>query len=378
MANKHAILAASASKRWISCPPSARLCAELPDKASSYALQGTDAHELAAFKVLHALGENVKDPTENLTFFDQEMDNYTDAYRDFVMEQFMEAKKHCNDPVILVEQQLDFSKWVPEGFGTGDAVIVADDILHVIDLKYGMGVIVDSYENPQLMCYGLGALSLFDGIYDIQSVRLSIFQPRRDNISTYEISKEALLRWAEETLSPAADLAFKGEGEFHAGDHCQFCKLKATCRKRAEYNLEMARYDFEMPSQLSETEISLILPRIDELIAWGNDVREYALKQAISGKEFPGYKLVAGRSVTRYTDENAVASAVISAGYDPYEKKLLGVTAMKSMLGKDQFNTILGNLTHKPQGKPTLVPTSDKRPAINTVEIDFMEENYNV
>ena len=378
MGNKHAILAASASKRWISCPPSARLCAELPDKASSYALQGTDAHELAAFKVLHALGENVKDPTENLTFFDQEMDNYTDAYRDFVMEQFMEAKKHCNDPVILVEQQLDFSKWVPEGFGTGDAVIVADDILHVIDLKYGMGVIVDSYENPQLMCYGLGALSLFDGIYDIQSVRLSIFQPRRDNISTYEISKEDLLRWAEETLSPAADLAFKGEGEFHAGDHCQFCKLKATCRKRAEYNLEMARYDFEMPTQLSETEISLILPRIDELIAWGNDVREYALKQAMTGKAFPGYKLVAGRSVTRYTDENAVASAVISAGYDPYEKKLLGVTAMKSMLGKDQFNTILGNLTHKPQGKPTLVPTSDKRPAINTVEIDFMEENYNV
>lgn len=375
MANKHAILAASASKRWMACPPSARLCAELPDKSSSYALQGTDAHELAAYKVLHAIGEDVKDPTENLTFFDQEMDSYTDAYRDFVMEKYMDAKKHCKDPVLLVEQKLDFSEWVPEGYGTGDAVIVADDILHVIDLKFGMGVIVNAEENPQLMCYGLGALSLFDGIYDIQSVRLSIFQPRRDNISTYEISKEDLLRWAKDTLSPAAELAFKGEGEFHAGDHCQFCKLKATCRKRAEYNLEMARYDFEMPSQLSETEISLILPRIDELTAWANDVREYALKQAMAGTEFPGYKLVAGRSVTRYTDENAVAAAVISAGYDPYEKKLMGITAMKSMLGKDQFNTVLGSLTHKPQGKPTLVPTSDKRPAINTVEIDFMEEN---
>lgn len=359
----------------MACPPSARLCAELPDKSSSYALQGTDAHELAAYKVLHAIGEDVKDPTENLTFFDQEMDSYTDAYKDFVMEKYMDAKKHCKDPVLLVEQKLDFSEWVPEGYGTGDAVIVADDILHVIDLKFGMGVIVNAEENPQLMCYGLGALSLFDGIYDIQSIRLSIFQPRRDNISTYEISKEDLLRWAKDTLSPAAELAFNGGGEFHAGDHCQFCKLKATCRKRAEYNLEMARYDFEMPSQLSETEISLILPRIDELTAWANDVREYALKQAMAGTEFPGYKLVAGRSVTRYTDENAVAAAVISAGYDPYEKKLMGITAMKSMLGKDQFNTVLGSLTHKPQGKPTLVPTSDKRPAINTVEIDFMEEN---
>lgn len=374
MANRHAILAASASKRWMACPPSARLCAELPDKSSSYALQGTDAHELAAYKVLHAIGENVKDPTENLTFFDQEMDGYTDAYRDFVMEKYMDAKKHCKDPVLLVEQKLDFSEWVPEGYGTGDAVIVADDILHVIDLKFGMGVIVNAEENPQLMCYGLGALSLFDGIYDIQSVRLSIFQPRRDNISTYEISKEDLLRWARDILSPAAELAFSGGGEFHAGDHCQFCKLKATCRKRAEYNLEMARYDFEMPSQLSETEISLILPRIDELTAWANDIREYALKQAMAGTEFPGYKLVAGRSVTRYTDDNAVAAAVISAGYDPYEKKLMGITAMRSMLGKDQFNTVLSNLIHKPQGKPTLVPSSDKRPAINTAEIDFMEE----
>ena len=371
---KHAILAASASSRWLACPPSARLCAELPDKSSSYALQGTDAHELAAFKVLQALGEDVKDPTENLTFFDQEMDGYTDAYRDFVMEQFMEAKKHCKDPVILVEQRLDFSEWVPEGFGTGDAVIIADDVLHVIDLKYGLGVIVSAEKNSQLMCYGLGALSLFDGIYDVKTIRLSIFQPRRDNISTFEISKEDLLCWAKTTLSPAAEMAFNGEGEFHAGDHCQFCKLKATCRKRAEYNLEMAQYDFEMPIQLSETEISLILPRIDELIAWGNDVKDYALKQAMSGTEYPGYKLVAGRSVTKYTDENAVAAAVISAGFDPYEKKLLGITAMKSLLGKNTFNTVLGPLTHKPQGKPTLVPTSDKRPAINTAKIDFMEE----
>ena len=377
MAIKHAILGASAAKRWMACPPSARICAELPDTTTVYAMQGTDAHELAAFKVLQAIGENVKDPTENLTFFDQEMDRYTDAYRDFVMEQFMEAKKHCRDPIILVEQMLDFSEWVPEGFGTGDAVIVADDILHVIDLKYGLGVLVSAEENPQLMCYGLGALSLFDDIYDIKSVLLSIFQPRRENISTFEISKKDLLCWARSTLSPAAEMAFKGEGEFHAGDHCQFCKLKATCRKRAEFNLEMSRYDFEMPDALSNTEISLILPRIDELTAWAGDVREYALKQALAGTEFPGYKLVAGRSITKYTDETAVAAAVTGAGYDPFEKKLLGVTAMKSLLGKEQFNTLLGALTHKPRGKPTLVPVSDKRPAINTAENDFMEENEN-
>lgn len=371
---KHAILAASASHRWLACPPSARLCAELPDKASSYALQGTDAHELAAYKVLRAIGEDVKDPTENLTFFDMEMDNCTDAYRDFVMEQFQDAQECCKDPVLLVEQRLDFSEWVPEGFGTGDAVIVADDVLHVIDLKYGLGVMVDAEWNPQLLCYGLGALALFDGIYDIRTIRLSIFQPRRDNVSTFDISKEALLTWAKDTLAPTAKLAYDGAGEFHAGDHCQFCKLKATCRKRAEYNLEMARYDFEMPAQLSEMEIALILPKIDELISWGNDVKEYALHQALAGKQYPGFKLVAGRSVTKYTDEAAVAAAVTNAGYDPYEKKLLGITAMKSLLGKKQFDAVLGNLTYKPQGKPTLVPETDKRPALETATNDFMEE----
>ena len=378
MANKHAILAASASKRWMACPPSARLCAELPDKSSSYALQGTDAHELAAYKVLHAIGEDVKDPTENLTFFDQEMDSYTDAYRDFVMEKYMDAKKHCKDPVLLVEQKLDFSEWVPEGYGTGDAVIVADDILHVIDLKFGMGVIVNAEENPQLMCYGLGALSLFDGIYDIQSVRLSIFQPRRDNISTYEISKEDLLRWAKDTLSPAAELAFKGEGEFHAGDHCQFCKLKATCRKRAEYNLEMARYDFEMPAKLEDIEIEGLLGKLDKLIAWANDIKEYALDEAVKGKKWNGYKLVEGRSNRKYTDEKTVADKVTNAGYDPYEKKVLGITAMTKLLGKKKFEELLGGLVEKPQGKPTLVSQSDARPEMNlsaNAAEDFKEDN---
>ena len=263
---------------------------------------------------------------------------------------------------------------MPEGFGTGDACIVADDVLHVIDLKYGVGIMVDATQNPQTMCYALGLLEAFDGIYDVSTVRMTIFQPRRENISTFEMSKADLLGWAEHVLAPTAKLAFNGEGEFKAGDHCQFCTAKATCRKRTEYNLEMARYDFEVPSELTDDEIAAILPRIDELIAWGGDVKEHALQQAISGTHYPGFKVVEGRSVTRYTNEEAVAAAVTAAGEDPYERKLLGLTAMKGLLGKKRFDDILGGLTFKPPGKPALVPESDKRPAMNTAKNDFMEE----
>ena len=370
----HALLSASSAHRWLSCPPSARLCAEKPDSSSEYAQQGTAAHELAAYKVLAAHGVQASDPTENLSWYDTEMENCTDAYRDFVMEQLADARQHCKDPVLLVEQRLDFSRWVPEGFGTGDAVIVADDVLQVIDLKYGLGILVSADHNPQMMCYALGALEVFDGIYDIETIRMSIFQPRRDNVSTFELKKGDLLQWAEDTLAPVAAQAFAGEGEFHAGDHCQFCAVKATCRKRAEYNLQMAQYDFEPPEELSDMEISLILPRIDELVAWAGDVKEHALKQALSGIQYPGFKVVAGRSVTKYTDEDAVATAVKDAGFDPFEHKVLGITAMKTLLGKKQFDSILGSLTYKPPGKPTLVPDTDKRPALNTANTDFMEE----
>ena len=371
----HALLSASSSHRWLACPPSAKLCAAHPDRASPYAQQGTDAHSLAAYKVLKALGRDSPDPTGGLEYLDQEMEDCTDAYCAFVMEQLAEARKHCEDPIVLVEQRLDFSRWVPEGFGTGDACIVADDALHVIDLKYGVGILVEAERNPQMMCYALGLLEAFDGIYSITAVRMSIFQPRRNNVSTYEISKADLLEWADTVLAPTAELAFRGEGEFCAGDHCQFCEAKASCRKRAEYNLEMAHYDFEVPSELTDEEIAAILPRIDELIAWGGDVKEYALAQAISGTHYPGFKVVAGRSVTKYTDEEAAAAAVKAAGEDPYERKLLGITAMKALLGKKRFDDILGGLTYKPPGKPTLVPESDKRPAIDTANTDFEEIN---
>jgi hypothetical protein len=370
----HAYLSASSSHRWLACPPSAKLCAEVKDETSPYAQQGTDAHELCQYKVEKALGRNSDDPTENLCWFDAEMDNCSDEYCSYVMEQVTEARKYCSDPLVLIEERLDFSKWVPDGFGTGDCVIVADDVLHIIDFKYGLGIMVDANENPQMMCYALGAIDLYDCLYDIRTIRLTIFQPRRDNVNTYEISKESLLSWAEKTLAPTAALAYNGKGEFHAGDHCQFCKVKATCRKRAEHNLELAQYDFAMPTHLENAEISAILPRIDDLVAWAGDIKEYALQQALSGVEYEGFKVVEGRSNRKYSDDTEVAKTVEAAGYDPYEKKLLGITAMTSLLGKKKFEELLGALITKPQGKPTLVPTSDKRPALNTAKDDFKEE----
>lgn len=372
---KHALLSASASKQWLNCPPSAKLCANVEDRASPYAQQGTDAHELCEYKVLlKTSGKAQWDPTDNLEYYDAEMENCAEEYSSFVLEQFLDAKEHCSDPIVLVEQRLDFSKWVPEGFGTGDCIIVADDVLHIIDFKYGLGVLVEAEGNPQMMCYALGALDIYDGIYDIKTVKMTIFQPRRDNISTFEMNKTDLLNWADTVLAPTAKLAYEGEGEFKAGDHCQFCKVKATCRKRAEYNLELAKYDFEMPANLEDSEIAAILPKVDELVSWVNDIKEYALQQALSGTVYDGYKVVEGRANRKYTDEDAVAFAVKDAGYDPYEKKLLGITAMTSLLGKTKFNELLGGLIEKPQGKPTLVPETDKRPALNTAKDDFKEE----
>lgn len=375
---RHAYLSASASHRWLSCPPSAKLCADVNDEASPYAKQGTDAHELCEYKVLHALGEDVKDPTENLDYFDTEMEESTDEYCNYVLEQYEKAKQLCKDPKVLVEQRLDFSKWVPDGFGTGDCLIIADKVLQIIDFKYGLGILVEAENNPQMMCYALGALDTYDGIYDIESVEMTIFQPRRDNVSTFTISKEELLKWAEEFLAPTAQLAYNGEGEYHAGDHCQFCKVKATCRERAAYNMELAAYDFEEPATLDDSEIADILPRIDDLVAWANDIKEYALQQAMSGTEYKGFKVVEGRSIRKYTDDAAVAATVENAGYDPYERKVLGITAMTSLLGKKKFEELLGGMITKPPGKPTLVPNSDKRPALNTAKDDFKEEGENL
>ncbi|GKU31474.1 DUF2800 domain-containing protein [Clostridium folliculivorans] len=370
---KHAFLSASASHRWLNCPPSAKLCESLPDQTSTYAQEGTDCHELCAYLVEKALGRNVTDPTKHLSYYNTEMQNCAEEYCNFVLEQLEEAKVHCKDPQVIVEQRLDFSRFVENGFGTGDCVIVADDVLHIIDYKHGLGVLVEAQNNSQLFCYAIGALEIFDGIYDINEVKISIFQPRRGNVDTFSISKDELLTWANEVLEPTAKLAYEGKGEFNAGGHCQFCKVKATCRKRAEHNLELAKYDFEVPATLDDIEIAAILPKIDQLISWSNDIKDYALQQAQSGTHYEGFKVVEGRSNRKYTDEVVVAESVTKAGFDPYEKKVLGVTAMTTLLGKKRFEELLGELTYKPPGKPALVPESDKRPVMNTAINDFNE-----
>ena len=372
---KHAFLSASASHRWLNCPPSAKLSEGIPDKSSPYAQEGTDCHALCAYLVEKALGRKTEDPTESLTYYNAEMQSCAEEYCSYVMEQLEAAKKYCTDPMVFIEQRLDFSRYVENGFGTGDCIIVADQVLQIIDYKHGLGILVEAEQNSQMMCYALGALEAFDDLYDIDRITMTIFQPRRDNISTWSCSKKDLLSWAEEVLKPTAALAYEGKGEFKAGGHCQFCNAKATCRKRAEYNLELAKYDFAMPDTLNEMEIAAILPKIDQLISWGNDLKDYALVQAQAGTHYEGFKVVEGRSNRKYTDEDQVASTVSAAGFDPYEKKLLGVTAMSSLLGKKKFEDLLGGLIYKPPGKPTLVPESDKRPAMNTAADDFQEDS---
>lgn len=372
----HALLSASSSHRWLNCPPSARLCEGYDDKGSNFAAEGSDAHSLCEYKLRRALGMEAKDPTEDLTWYDAEMEESASGYAAFVMELVAEAKKTCSDPVVLIEQRLDYSKYVQSGFGTGDCVLIADGTLHIVDFKYGRGVLVEAEDNPQMKLYALGALEIFDCLYDIDTVSMTIYQPRRANVSTFTLTRQELLDWAETVLVPTAELAYAGDGEYHCGEWCQFCKAKADCRERARANMELARYEFRQPPLLTDEEVEEILGKLDSLMDWASDIKDYALQAAISGKHWSGYKLVEGRANRRYTDENAVVAAVKAAGYDPYdEPKLLGVTAMTTLLGRKQFNDILGGLITKPQGKPTLVPESDKRPAMTTILDDFKEDN---
>lgn len=373
MAN-HAILSASASYRWLNCPPSVRLTERIPDNGSIYAAEGSEAHALCEYKLRKLLGMEVQNPLDTpvgLQYYDNTMEDAATGYAAFVLELLEEIRKSCPDPIVMVEQRLDFSRWVKDGFGTGDAVIVADGTLHVVDFKYGTGVPVSAECNSQMRLYALGALDMFGELYDIDTVVTTIYQPRLASISTDMISKTDLLDWAENTLRPLADQAYKGEGDLNAGSWCRFCKLRNTCRKRAEANLAMAQHDFKLPPTLSDEEIAMILDKLDDLISWAGDVKEYALNAALHGTRFHGWKLVEGRSNRRYTDETAVAQIVSDTGHDPYEHKLLGITAMEKLLGKKQFATLLSDLVERPQGKPVLVPTSDKRPEMTNAKNDF-------
>lgn len=370
----HALLSASSSHRWIHCPPSVRLSENYENRNTEYALEGTEAHLLCEYKLKQLLGIELEDPTDDLQYYSKKMEENAENYAEYVFEVYENAKQSCPDPLVLIEQQVRYENWVKDGFGTADALVVADDTIHVIDYKNGSGILVECEDNSQMKCYALGSLQLFDDIYDIYNISMTIFQPNRDNISTCTISKDELMTWADEVLKPAAELAYEGKGDFTCGDWCQFCAVKHICRARAEYATELAKYDFQDPVLLDDVDISDILGHIDILESWAKDVKEYALKQALSGKKWPGMKLVEGRSVRKYVDEARVAEAVIERGYDPYEKKLLGITAMTSLLGKQKFNELLGDLIVKPAGKPVLVPETDKRKEYITANEDFKEE----
>ena len=371
---KHAVLSASSSERWLNCPPSARLCEAYEDKGSDYAAEGTDAHTLCEYRLKQALGIPAEDPIENLSWYNEEMEECAAGYAAYVVELLETAKLTCSDPVVMIEQRVDFSRWVQDGFGTADCILIADGVLNIVDYKHGKGVEVSAEGNTQLSLYSLGALEIFDGIYDIDRVCVHIFQPRKSNVVSSMMDKSDLYEWADTELTQKAQLAYEGQGNFSCGEWCRFCKAKAECRERAEANLALARYEFQSPALLDDEEIADILGKVDALTAWASDVKEYALQQAVSGKEWTGWKLVEGRSNRKYTSEAAVAATVEGAGFDPYERKVLGVTAMQKLLGKTRFEELLAPYIEKPQGKPTLVPESDKRPAMNTAKNDFMEE----
>lgn len=375
MPTNHAVLSASSSERWIKCPPSARLCENYEDKGSNFAAEGTCAHSLCEARLKQALGIPTEDPVENLSWYNEEMEDCAQGYVSYVTELLAEAKKTCSDPVILIEQRVDFSRWVKEGFGTADLILIADGVMNICDYKHGAGVEVSAEGNTQMRLYALGGLEIFDGIYDIEEIKMTIYQPRKSNISVDTITKSELYEWADAVVVPQAELAYAGLGDFSCGEHCRFCKAKAECRERANANLELAKFDFKLPALLEDEEIANILGKLDAFTAWASDIKEYALQQAISGKEWSGWKLVEGRSTRKYTNEALVASTVEGAGFDPYEHKVLGITSMQKMLGKTRFEELLAPYLEKPQGKPTLVPASDKRPAMNTAKNDFMEEN---
>ena len=361
----HAVLSASGSHRWLNCTPSARLELEFENTGSEAAREGTAAHALCEHKLKRALHMRSKRPVSS--YDSDEMEECTDAYVEFVMEQYTAAKQTCKDPVILIEQKLDFSCYVPDGFGTGDCLIISDDKLHIIDFKYGMGVLVEAEDNPQMKLYALGALAVYDALYDIKEVSMTIFQPRRENVSTWTVDVTALKAWAEEELKPRAKMAYDGEGEYLPGEWCTFCRAAVRCRARAEEKLKLAQTEFRMPPLLTDAEIEDILMILPDLTKWANEISAYALDAALNhGKEWNGFKVVEGRSVRKYRDEEAVAEAAKDAGYkDIYRQSLIPLTEMQRLMGKDKFEVILGGLIYKAPGKPTLVPKSDKRPAVN-------------
>jgi hypothetical protein len=374
----HAILAPSSASRWLACTPSARLELDFPDKAGKAAAEGSLAHAISELLIKHKL-KRIKpvqykrelELHKKHELYEPAMLGYCEDYAVFVIERYNEAQQHTSDAILLTEEKVDLTHLVPEGFGTVDNQIIADGVMEIIDLKYGKGVEVSAEHNKQMMLYALGTLLQQDYIYDIKQVRMTIYQPRMENFSSFEMSVEDLKAWGETELKPKAAIAFKGEGEFVPGKHCQFCRARAVCRTNAAHQLELAGHDFLEPVLLDDADVSDILTKAKDFEGWLTAVKEYALAQALGGKKWPGFKLVEGRSNRVYTDQSKVADALLKAGFAEdliYKKELLGITAMEGEITKKKFSELLGDLVIKPSGKPTLVTQDDKRPELNSID----------
>ena len=385
----HAVLSPSSAHRWLECPPSARLeekiVSHIGESTSEYAEEGTRCHALAELKLLKAKGKmghpdgiNAHNYTKQYKAmnyaFTKEQESAVDYYVDTVLEHYNTVLKDTPDAKLLIEVRLDLRKYIPEGFGSSDAVIVSDTVLEVLDLKMGRGVKVEAENNPQARCYALGTTELLGELYDFKDVKTVIIQPRLDNISEEVLARKELLKWGEQTLKPKALEAWDGEGMYAAGAHCKFCAAKYLCRERASTALKVFEYGFESPDMISSNEIPGILRALPVAKAWMSDLESYAYQQAVNGIEVRGFKLVRGRKSRHWENEEAFVEEAIRAGYSPdvySEVKLRSPAQMQKAVGKKEYEALFKDLVVETEGALTLVPEEDKRPAADSSELEF-------
>ena len=369
MPDKHAFLSPSSAERWVHCPPSAWLSEQFPDQGSVFASEGTEAHRLCEYLLHQELGIPDVDPRPSLQYYTEEMEEAAQGYVQFVRERIAEFPAVHEPPLVMVEQQVDLRLYIPESMGTSDCVILGDNEIAVIDFKYGMHRVPAT--SLQLRIYALGACEMFRDLYMIDKVRMYIYQPRIGSAEKAEMSMEELYAWVREELEPRAQEAFAGKGEFACGEWCRNCRARRTCRELAAHQLEIAKFDFKDPPLLTDDEVAEVLSRADSLAAWANGVKEYALQAALDGRRFAGWKLVEGKSIRKFADDNAAEARVAAAGYDPYEKKMLSLTALEKLMGRKNFQNLLSDLVVRTEGKPVLVPVSDRREEITVAAADF-------